>query len=98
MSTSLNDRYRNVETMRNARTAVTPRKTARSVSVSAEDGTAQMSPQSAPAADGIGRPTNQRLSTTWICTLKRARRSAPHTANRNETRSPARPKAERPQR
>ena len=40
---------------------MTPRKTARSVSVSAEAGTAQMSPQSAPAADGIGRPDEPAL-------------------------------------
>src|SRR5664279_290640 len=68
-SKSLNDLYRNVDTMRNASTAVTPRKTTRSESVRAALGTAQMSPQSAPAAEGIGRPTNQRLSTTWIWTV-----------------------------
>src|SRR5690606_41264598 len=44
-----------------------------------------------PAADGLGRPTKNRLSALDACELKRASRSAAATANRSATSRPTRP-------
>jgi len=53
--------------------------------------------QIAAAAAGVGRPTNQRASTTFVCTLKRASRVTQQTVKNRGISQPIRPKACRPQ-